>query len=222
MVKVEPGTFTMSKRDGENKRYEVEHQKTLTKPFYIGKFEVTQAQYEAVMGTNPSHFKGSNRPVEYVYWYKAMRFCEKMNQYAPTGWKFTLPTETQWEFAARGGNRSRGYKYSGSDNLDEVGWYINNSGSTTHEVGGKSPNELGLYDMSGNVSEWCLDNWQSESNNTSAEFLRDYELDSSLRARRGGCVEYDARSCRSASRNTNGPGAYFKYLGFRLALVPVQ
>ena len=225
MVKVEPGTFTMSKRDGENATGEVEHRKTLTKPFYIGKFEVTQAQYEVVMGNNPSRFKGANRPVEQVSWHEAMNFCEKMNQYLPSAmrekWKFTLPTETQWEFAARGGNRSRGYKYSGSDNLDEVGWDSSNPG-TTHEVGGKAPNELGLYDMSGNVYEWCLDNSQSKSNNTRAEFDRSYsDSDDSYRVRRGGGYSGSAEFCRSAHRKNNGPGDRYNDLGFRLALVPV-
>ena len=222
MVKVEPGRFTMSKRDGENESDEVAHSKTLTKTFYIGKYEVTQAQYEAVMGNNPSNFKGSNRPVESVSWREAMSFCEKMNQYAPNGWKFTLPTETQWEFAARGGNKSKGYKYSGSDNLDDVGWYDSNSGRTTHEVGGKTPNELGLYDMSGNVWEWCLDNYESKSNNTRAEFDRPYrDTDGSGRVFRGGSWSTDAKRCRSAYRLNWEPGNRYN-LGFRLALVPVQ
>jgi len=223
MVKVEPGSFTMSKRDGENFGSEVEHSKALTKAFYIGKYEVTQAQYEAVMGNNPSYFKGSNRPVEQVCWYEAMSFCEKMNQYAPKGWKFTLPTETQWEFAARGGNRSKGYKYSGSNNLDDVGWYDSNSGDTTHEVGGKTPNELGLYDTSGNVNEWCLDNWQSNSDETCAEFYRPYhDEDGSYRVFRGGGWRSLAEFCRSALRSGWSPGSRNSYIGFRLALVPVQ
>lgn len=223
MVKVEPGSFIMSKRDGENPSGEIEHKKDLTKTFYIGKYEVTQAQYEAVMGNNPSYFKGSNRPVEQVSWYEAMSFCEKMNQYAPKGWKFILPTETQWEFAARGGNRSHGYKYSGSNNLDDVGWYRSNSGDTTHEVGSKTPNELGLYDMSGNVYEWCLDNWQSNSDATRAEFDRPYhDEDGSSRVFRGGGWDSRAVYCRSAGRNGWDPGNGYDYLGFRLALVPVQ
>ncbi|MBQ9776256.1 MAG: formylglycine-generating enzyme family protein, partial [Lentisphaeria bacterium] len=236
MVKVEPGTFTMSKRDGDNFSGEVEHQKTLTKPFYIGKYEVTQEQWYALMKSTirnqrdkakktswPLKGEGNKYPVYYVSWKEAMNFCEKMNQYAPAGWKFMLPTETQWEFAARGGKRSRGYKYSGSDNLDEVGWYENNSGDTAHEVGGKAPNELGLYDMSGNVWEWCLDNSQSKSNNTRAEFDRSYsDSDGTDRVCRGGGWLNYAKSSRSANRSNDGPGDRGNGLGFRLALVPVQ
>ena len=159
-----------------------------------------------------------------------MSFCEKMNQYAPSGWKFTLPTETQWEFAARGGNKSCNYKYSGSNNIGDVAWYDDNS---THEVGKKSPNELGLYDMSGNVWEWCLDNWNWKSNNTSAEFSRSYsDNDGSDRVGRGGGwyklaqpkwrSDSGADHCRSAGRRDFISGAKYIYLGFRLALVPIQ
>ena len=224
MVKVEPGTFTMSARDGENNKSEVAHTKTLTRPFYIGKYEVTQEQYEAIVGKNPSRFKGAKLPVEQVTWYEAMSFCEQLNQYAPQGWKFTLPTETQWEFAARGGNRSRGYKYSGSNNIDDVAWYDKNSNHKTHKVGGKSPNELGLYDMSGNVWEWCLDNCASKSNESQAEFSRSYsDSDGSRRVSRGGGWLNYARTCRSAVRLPWYPDrrrAYNK--GLRVALVRVQ
>ena len=226
MVKVEPGTFTMSKRDGENDSEEVEHQKTLTKPFYIGKYEVTNEQWCAVMGVSraPSLInRGARYPVEDISWHDAMSFCEKMNQYAPSGWKFTLPTETQWEFAARGGNKSRDYKYSGSDTPGDVAWYKDNSGDTTHVVGGKAPNELGLYDMSGNVWEWCLDNFQNDSSNTKAEFTRAYrDSDGSDRVIRGGGLVLDARHCRSANRNYTSPANRYSSLGLRLALVPAE
>ena len=215
----------MSKRDGENLDNEIEHPKTLTKPFYIGKYEVTQAQYQAVMGKNPSNFKGDNRPVEEVSWGEAMEFCEKMNKYAPPGWQFTLPTETQWEFAARGGNKSRGYKYSGSNTLGDVAWYLGNSGNTTHEVGSgnKVPNELGLYDMSGNVHEWCLDNYQKDSSKTTPEFTRAYrDSDGSYRVLRGGSWRYIARSCRSAFRDYDDPTSRSRSFGLRLALVQAE
>ena len=226
MVKVEPGTFPMGKRDGENESDEVEHQKTLTKAFFIGTTEVTNEQWCAVMkvSTPPSlKNKWNKYPVENVSWYKAMQFCEKMNKYAPKGWQFTLPTEAQWEFAARGGNKSKGYKYSGSNDLGKVGWYSGNSGSTTHKVRSKSPNELGLYDMSGNVWEWCLDNRNSDASKNNAEFTRAYsDRDGSHRVYRGGSWSNNARHCRSANRSGWGPGYRANGLGFRLALVPVQ
>ena len=235
MVKVEPGTFTMSHRDGDNFSDEVEHTKTLTKTFYIGKYEVTQEQWSVIMGTTvrqqrdkantswPLHGEGSRFPIYYVSWHEAMEFCEKMNRYAPPGWKFTLPTETQWEFAARGGNNSRNYKYSGSNNIGDVAWYDENSNFTTHEIGGKDPNELGLYDMSGNVLEWCLDNSNGKSNNMPAEFSRSYhDSDGSYRVRRGGHWLANARGCRSACRVYWKPGDRLNFLGFRLALVLVQ
>jgi len=235
MVLVEPGSFRMSKKDGENLDNEIEHTKTLTKPFYIGKYEVTQAQWKSLMGTDVHQQKakgnslgsaygvGDNHPMYFVSWREAMEFCEKMNKYAPSGWQFTLPTETQWEFAARGGNKSRDYKYSGSDTPGDVAWYKDNSGDTTHVVGGKAPNELGLYDMSGNVWEWCLDNFQNDSSNTKAEFTRAYrDSDGSDRVIRGGGLVLDARHCRSANRNYTSPANRYSSLGLRLALVPAE
>ena len=160
------------------------------------------------MGSNPSHFTGDDRPVEQVSWHNAMEFCEKLNELklAPEGWRFTLPTETQWEFAARGGNRSKGYKFSGSDTADEVAWYDDefNSETGTHPVGQKKPNELGLYDMSGNVCEWCLDDWIDDSSELKPEFVRGNDSSKELRALRGGGWDWTARSCRSGTR-MDGP-----------------
>ena len=134
---------------------------------------MTQSQWKAAMGTAPSHFKGDDLPVENVSWNDAMAFCEKLNDMGkvPKGWRFTLPTETQWEYAARGGNKSRGYKYSGSDTADEVAWCDGEFAIGTHPVGKKKANELGLYDMS-NVWEWCLDDWKDDSSELTAEFVR--------------------------------------------------
>jgi len=226
MIFVEAGSFTMSALDGENADSEVSHTVTLTKDFYIGKYEVTQEQWEAVMGRNPSYFRGMKLPVENVSWHQAMAFCEKLNEMgkAPEGYHFTLPTETQWEYAARGGKKSTGCKYSGSNNLKEVGWNYENSGSKTldeskwsinqlsknncmtHPVGKKIPNELGLYDMSGNVCEWCLDDWNKDNN-------------SSFRVFRGGSWNFGSSFCRVAFRSSVAPSYRCNYLGFRVALV---
>ena len=222
MVKVEAGTFEMSAKDGENERDEVPHQATLTRDFYIGQTEVTQAQWRAVMGTNPSRFKGDDLPVEQVSWNDAMEFCEKLNAMgkAPKGWMFTLPTETQWEYAARGGKKSKGYKYSGSNDVDEVAWHRGNSGSNTHPVGQKKANELGLYDMSGNVFELCLDDGNDDSSKQKAEFTRGNDQGGSKRVNRGGSWSAYAWFCRSSYRINYAPGFRDNFqLGFRLALV---
>ena len=223
LVKIEAGTFMMGSPSGEKGRYgdEKQHQVTLTRDFLIGRTEVTQAQWKAVMGDNPSEFEGDDRPVEYVSWHDAMKFCKKLNEMgkAPKGWKFTLPTEAQWEYAARGGNKSRGYKYSGSNDLGEVAWYNRNSGSETHPVAAKRANELGLYDMCGNVEEWCLD-WYDSYGGSATDPTG--PATGSLRVRRGGSWCYDARYCRSADRGDDDPGLRCNDLGFRLALVPVD
>jgi formylglycine-generating enzyme required for sulfatase activity len=224
MVWVKAGTFEMSAQDGQNSDDEVAHSATLKRDFYIGRTEVTQAQWIAVMGSNPSYFKvEKERPVEQVSWYEAMEFCEKLNDSgkAPKGWKFTLPTETQWEYAARGGKKSEGYKYSGSDIIDEVAWYTDNANGT-HPVGQKEANELGLYDMSGNVWEWCLDDYQNKSDKLTAEFSRGNDKSDSRRVNRGGSwLQFGgAWFCRSASRYSTGPSARSNDLGFRVALVP--
>ena len=239
MVKVEAGSFTMSARDGENYDNEVSHRATLTKDFYIGRTEVTQAQWKSVMGNNPSTFKGDDLPVEMVSWNDAMEFCEKLNSMgkAPSGWKFSLPTGTQWEYAARGGKKSRGYKYSGSDKADDVAWYYENSGDVRldesswpdkldsnhckmHPVGQKKSNELGLYDMSGNVFEWCLDDFNDDTSKLMAEFTRNNDQEGSPRVIRGGSWGHNTRACRSALLSGGRPGLRGRGHGFRVVLVP--
>ena len=225
LVKIKAGSFEMSARDGENYDDEVPHRVTLTKDFYLGRTVVTQVQWRAVMGSDPSYFNGDYIPMETVSWYDAMNFCEKLNSMgkAPSGMKFTLPTETQWEYAARGGKKSKGYKYSGSNDIGEVAWCNDNSGGETHPVAEKKANELGLYDMSGNVWEWCLDDYNGKSNYAVPEFTRNAnDSRGSGRVSRGGGWSDFAWCCRSASRDYDDPGNRNGSLGFRLALVQIQ
>lgn len=157
MVRVEGGTFTMGATSEQQSPYDDEkptHRVTLSS-YMIGQTEVTQELWQEVMGNNPSQFKGTTNPVERVSWNDCQDFIHKLKTL--TGRNFRLPTEAEWEFAARGGNKSKGYQYSGCNNLNDVAWYTDNSGEKTHPVATKAPNELGIYDMSGNVWEWCSD-----------------------------------------------------------------
>ncbi|MCB0840855.1 MAG: formylglycine-generating enzyme family protein, partial [Bacteroidetes bacterium] len=156
MIFIEGGTFMMgSDREEAYDREKPVHEVSLDS-FYLGKYPVTQALWEEVMGNNPSHFQGENNPVEKVSWNDTQDFIKNLNELA--GKEYRLPTEAEWEFAARGGNHTEGYKYSGSDRLKEVGWYSENS-AVTHPVSEKPANELGIFDMSGNVFEWCQDKY---------------------------------------------------------------
>ena len=216
MVRVEAGTFTMGATAEMKIPWDDEkptHRVTLTNDYYIGKYEVTQALWKAVMGNNPSSFKGDNLPVEEVSWDDCQDFISKLNRI--TGKTFRLPTEAEWEYAARGGNKSRGYQYSGSSNLSDVAWYKDNSGSKTHTVGTKQPNELGIYDMCGNVWEWCQD-WYGKYS-SSSQVNPTGAASGSSRVNRGGCLINDARDCRSSCRGNNTPGGR-GYLGLRLVL----
>ena len=205
MVKVEGGTFSMGSYSGESDEQPV-HSETVG-TFYIGKMEVTQKLWAAVMGANPSKFRGENLPVEMVSWFDCQEFVDRLSRI--TGRIFRLPTEAEWEYAARGGNKSRNYTYSGSNDLYRVAWYDKNSGSMTHPVGQKLDNELGVYDMSGNVWEWCSDNYSSSYSSP---------RNSSNRVLRGGSCGNTAAYCRVASRSYNSPGYRFGYVGLRLAL----
>jgi hypothetical protein len=165
--------------------------------FYIGKYEITQAQYQDIMGVNPSHFKGSDSPVDNISWYDAQEFITKLK--ARTGRNYRLPTEAEWVYAAREGKNNSKYRYSGGEDIDAVAWYKGNSGKTTHPVGQKLPNALGLYDTTGNVAEWCQD-WYSSSC-----------------VYRGGSWNHNEQGCRVAYRFSYSPGARDNNLGFRVA-----
>ncbi|WP_339133307.1 MAG: formylglycine-generating enzyme family protein [Candidatus Electrothrix sp. GW3-4] len=188
--------------------------------FYLGKFPVTQEVWQAVMNNNPSSFKGEHRPVETVSWEDAQEFLARLNQ--QTGRVFRLPTEAEWEYAAQGGRHSEGYIYAGSDRLKQVGWYEKNSGDETHEVGLLYDNELGLYDMSGNVWEWCQD-WFSKEYYVACHQQGTVDNPQgpdtgSYRVLRGGGWIYYPVGCRSIYRSSNPPVYRHHHIGFRLAL----
>ena len=217
MVRVEAGTFTMGATAEMKNTEDSEkptHRVTLTNDYYIGKYEVTQALWQAVMGDDPSYFKGDNLPVEAVTWDDCQEFIGKLNRI--TGKTFRLPTEAEWEYAARGGNKSRGYQYSGSNNPSNVAWYDDNSGDKTHAVGTKQPNELGIYDMSGNVWEWCQDWYETYS--SSSQVNPTGANSGSCRVVRGVSWYNNARDCRLSLRGSNTPDFRSSNLGLRLVL----
>jgi len=197
---IRPGSFTMGDKSGRKV--------TITKPFYMGKYEVTQEQWERVMGSNPSNFKGAKNPVEQVSWDDCQNFITKLKEKVP-GNQFSLPTEAQWEYACRAGTATD------PGNWDEVAWYSNNSGSKTHPAGEKKPNAWGLYDMHGNVWEWCLDwygNYAGEESDPRGA------ASGSTRVDRGGsgygCGAVDCRSARRSNGTQNYRGSH---IGFRVA-----
>ena len=218
MVKVEAGTFKMGATSEMKKPFKWEkpvRQVTLTNDYYMGKYEVTQALWQTVMGSNPSRFKGSNNlPVECVSWDDCQEFIRKLN--IMTGRSFRLPTEAEWEYAARGGKKSCGYQYSGSSNILDVAWYWDNSLDGTHVVGMKQANELGLYDMTGNVFEWCKD-WYGAYRSSS--LINPAGTASGAdRVCRGGGWGSSMRCCRSSYRDYYPPNYRYGNLGFRLVL----
>ena len=217
MILVEGGSFTMgatSEQGSEAVDDEKPTHRVTLSSYYIGETEVTQALWEAVMGSNPSSFKGADLPVETVSWEDCQTFVIRLNSL--TGQNFRLPTEAEREYAARGGKYSNGYKYSGSNYIGSVAWYNENSGDHTHPVKTKTPNELGIYDMTGNVSEWCFDLYgpypsSKQTNPTGA-------ASGTLRLCRGGCYGSTATNSRVARRNPGGPTIHYSNNGLRLAM----
>ncbi len=181
--------------------------------FYIGRYEVTQAQWKSIMASNPSKFKGDKLPVENVSWNEVQEFISKLN--AQTGKQYRLPTEAEWEFAARGGNKSESYNYSGSNLAAKVSWNTYNSGEKSHMVGTKSSNELGIYDMSGNVYEWCND-WYGNYSNES-QLNPQGPVSGQFRVARGGSWSDFAERAYVWSRIFGAPEDRDISMGFRLA-----
>lgn len=217
MIFVEGGSFVMgctSCESGDCENDEKPAFAVTLSSYYIGECEVTQDLWKAVTGNNPSKYKSSLRPVENVTWFECQKFVEKLSKL--TGRTFSIPTEAQWEYAARGGKKSQHYRYSGSNNIDDVAWYEGNSLKQSHVIGQKMPNELGLYDMSGNVQEWCADYYDTytispKTNPTGPEtgYHRVY---------RGGAWYFNAWNCRPESRRLNSPKYKFRYLGLRVVM----
>jgi adhesin HecA-like repeat protein len=229
MVLVEGGTFQMGSTNGSDNEKPVH--RVMVKSFYMGKYEVTQEEWAEMMGNNPSSFRGDNLPVENISWYEAVEYCNKLSlkegltpayqgsrddivcDFNASGYR--LPTEAEWEYAARGGNKGpMDYEYSGGNNVNKVAWYFGNSHGNTHPVGTKQPNSLGLYDMSGNIAEWC---WDRYGNYTSGTQTDPTDASSGFyRVKRGGDSSNAANSVLSARRTYMTPSSRSRFIGFRL------
>ena len=233
MIRVEKGEFMMGgEKYGDEKPI---HKVTLTHDFALCRYPVSQALWAAVMEDNPqpSRFKGAQRPVESISWFEMVDFCNRLSEkqglapcyeiqgkqmrWLPDANGYRLPTEAEWEYAARGGRYGRGFEYAGSPDLDQVGWYDANSNGETQPVGQKRPNALGLYDMSGNVFEWCWDWYGGDYYANSPEKNPTGPAGGSNRVRRGGSWRYGPDGCRVAYRGNGRPDGRYDFVGFRLA-----
>ncbi len=234
MVQVKGGTFMMGCSSNETLAYQARYKpahKMTVGDFYIARYEVTQAEYKSIMGSNPSRYKGDRLPVETVSWFDAVLYCNKLSEkeglepcykiknpdvecdFSANG--FRLPAEAEWEYAARGGHLSKNmYLYAGSDNMDEISWYKGNSGNRTHEVGQKQPNELGLFDMTGNVTEWCRDRYEPFSE--AEEFKTTGPETGKHKVEKGGMFRYEGVPCRIYYRHFVPPSDKYRRLGFRV------
>ena len=229
MMAIPAGTFVMGSPNDEEGRDDGEGPRTtvtITKPFWLGKTEVTQSQWKVVMGNTQSIFKGDDLPVEQVSWNDAVSFCEKLNEMKrdtlPAGYRYTLPTEAQWEYACRAGTTTR-FSYGNDTGYSQLGsyaWYDNNSSGKTHPVGDKLPNGWGLYDMHGNVWEWCLD-WKGDYTGGSVSDPQGPQSGAERVNRGGGWLNIAGRDCRSAFRFGFEPEASLFDIGFRVALSSV-
>ena len=218
LVRIPPGRFLMGSPQGERDRATDEgpqREITLSRGFYMGLHEVTQEQYQRVMGSNPSTFPGAQNPVEKVTWNKAVEFCRKASQ--STGKTVRLPTEAEWEYACRAGSRTKFSCGDDDGNLGNYAWYTGNSGNKTHPVGQKRPNNWGLYDMHGNVREWCAD-WYKDSYANPGYTDPRGPASGQDRVWRGGGWDNRAQGCRSAFRGSYIPDDPLNNIGFRVVV----
>jgi formylglycine-generating enzyme required for sulfatase activity len=219
MVLIRPGSFTMGSEKGEDDEKAV-HKVTLTKPFYLGKFEVTQRQWQAVMGANPSQFKDPDNPVEMVSWEDCQAFLQKLSEKVP-GVTFKLPTEAQWEYACRAGSDAAYSFGDDASRLGEYAWFLDNSASKAHPVGKKKPNAWGLYDMHGNVCEWCAD-WYESSYGPDAATDPAGPASGEARVLRGESWVGIAAELRAARRVATPAYYQNSHVGLRLLCLPPQ
>ena len=214
MVYVEGGTFCMGTTDLDADPDEQNVRSVEVEDFYIGRYEVTQAEWVAVMKKNPSIFKNDRFPVECVSWNDAQLFVKRLNE--KTGRSFRLPTMEEWEYAAQGGKNGKIHRYAGSDTLANVGWNVDNSGETTHCVGSLRPNALGIFDMTGNVHEWCDNMFDSIYYINDTLMSKEYDY-SYVRVFKGGSWASYAKHCRLSNNNYNCVEFRNFTIGFRLA-----